>query len=105
VPYYEDISVEIEDGAVQEVELHDGSKLRIRKLERDYDPTDRPRALGLLHQSATSSEVLTGILYVDNRKETFTELLGLGEEPLVSLPPRKTRPSRAALEEIMETLR
>jgi 2-oxoglutarate ferredoxin oxidoreductase subunit beta len=61
VPYYEDISVEIEDGAVQEVELHDGSKLRIRKLERDYDPTDRLRALGLLHQSVTSSEVLTGI--------------------------------------------
>jgi 2-oxoglutarate/2-oxoacid ferredoxin oxidoreductase subunit beta len=105
VPFYEDISVEIEDGAVQEVELHDGSKLRIHKLARDYDPTDRLHALEVLHQSASSHEVLTGILYVDSQKENFTDLLGMGDAPLATLPIGKTRPARAVLEEIIEELR
>src|ERR1041385_4092819 len=39
IPSFEDISVEIPEGTVQDVTLHDGSHLRIRKLEREYDPT------------------------------------------------------------------
>src|SRR5256886_1513710 len=41
VPHYEDISVEIPEGQVMDVEMHDGSHLRIRKLDRDYDPTSK----------------------------------------------------------------
>src|SRR4030095_16135572 len=37
VPYYEEISVEIPEGGVQDVKMHDGSTLRIRKLGPDYD--------------------------------------------------------------------
>src|SRR6058998_961989 len=48
VPYYDDISVEIPDGEVREVEMHDGSKLRIKKLSRDYDPTSKFDALKAL---------------------------------------------------------
>src|SRR5208283_504220 len=44
VPSFEDISVEIPDGAVMDVQMHDGSHLRIRKLGRDFDPTDRMAA-------------------------------------------------------------
>ena len=45
VPFYEDISVEIAEGEVQEVEMHDGSTLRIKKLGREYDPTNKFDAL------------------------------------------------------------
>ena len=45
VPSFEDISVEIPEGEVRDVEMHDGSHLRIRKLHRDFDPTDRFGAL------------------------------------------------------------
>ena len=45
VPFYEDISVEIPEGDVQDVQMHDGSQLRIRKLGRDYDPTNKMHAL------------------------------------------------------------
>ena len=41
VPSYEDITVEIPEGEVMDVQMHDGSRLRIRKLHRDYDPTNR----------------------------------------------------------------
>src|SRR4051812_34524168 len=51
VPGFEDISVEIPEGEVREVRLHDGSVLRIRKLERDYDPTNRVAAATVLQEA------------------------------------------------------
>ena len=51
VPFFEDISVEIPEGEVMDVQMHDGSHLRIRKLHQDYDPTDRMQALGLLEEA------------------------------------------------------
>ena len=105
VPYYEDIEVEMEAGEVREVVLHDGSKLRLRKLDRDYDPTDKMAAIRALHETLGKGEVLTGILYVDSEKETLIDMLNLGDEPLGALPESKIRPSREALDQIMEELR
>ena len=51
VPAYEDISVEIEEGEVREVDLHDGSRIVLKKLGRDYDPTDKMRAIQTLHEA------------------------------------------------------
>src|SRR5579862_1241468 len=105
VPYYADIAVEISEGEVRDVELHDGSRLRIRKLARDYDPTSKLAALAALEEAEAKGEVLTGVLYVDTKKATFLELLDLVEEPLAMLPENKVRPSRAVLETVMEELR
>src|SRR6202048_1088827 len=44
VPVFEDIAVEYDPGSTVEVTMHDGSRLRLRKLEEDYDPTDRIKA-------------------------------------------------------------
>ena len=41
VPFFEDIAVDYEPGTTQEVTMHDGSKLYLKKLEEDYDPTDK----------------------------------------------------------------
>jgi 2-oxoglutarate ferredoxin oxidoreductase subunit beta len=105
IPSYEDIQVEIEEGASQEVEMHDGSRLLIHKLEHDYDPTDKVRAIKYLHEASQRKEVLTGILYVDRSKQTLTEQLRLVDQPLATLPQTMTRPPREALEKIMEEYR
>src|SRR3954466_7795696 len=65
VPHYEDISVEIPEGQVMDVTMHDGSHLRIRKLGRDYDPTSKLSALSVLDEAESKAEVLTGVLYVN----------------------------------------
>ena len=67
VPYFEDIAVEIPEGEVRDVQMHDGSHLRIRKLGRDYDPTDRFKALKALEDAEAKGEVLTGVLYLNTR--------------------------------------
>jgi len=105
VPSFEEISVEIADGEVRDVELHDGSHLRIRKLHRDYDFTSRLAALTALEDAEKNHEVLTGIFYVNTEKPNFLEMLHLAEEPLATLPQSKVRPGKEALDEIMEELR
>ncbi len=105
VPHFEDITVEIEEGTTQDVKMHDGSILRLKKLGRDYDPTDKLEALRLLHYAQSTGEVLTGILYVDSHRDNFIDALHIVDEPLATLPASKTRPPREALDQIMEELR
>lgn len=105
VPHFEDIAVEIEEGTTQDVRMHDGSMLRLRKLERDYDPTDKLRALSIISEAAEQNEVLTGVLYVATGKPTLIDMLGLVDQPLATLPQAMTRPPREALEQVMEELR
>jgi len=105
VPHFEDISVEIEEGEVRDVEMHDGSHLRIRKLGRDYDPTSKLAALAALEEAESKGEVLTGVLYVNTTKPTFIELLDMSDETLATLSESKTRPPKAVLEQVMEELR
>ncbi|MGA2041478.1 MAG: 2-oxoacid:ferredoxin oxidoreductase subunit beta [Bryobacteraceae bacterium] len=105
VPAREDIAVEIPEGEAMNVQLHDGSHLRIRKLGRDFDPTSRIAALAAIEESEAKGEVLTGVLYVNTGKPTFLDLLNLPAEPIATLPESRVRPSRAVLEEVMEELR
>jgi 2-oxoglutarate ferredoxin oxidoreductase subunit beta len=105
IPSFGDISVEIPEGELTDVELHDGSHLQIRKVDRDYDPTNRIAAATVLAEADAKGEVLTGVLYVNTTKPTFLEQLDIMDEPLGTLPESLTRPSREALEQIMEEFR
>lgn len=105
VPFFEDIAIDHEPGTTREVALHDGSKIVLKKLDHDYDPTSKDAATRVLHETAARGEYATGLLYIDTEKRDFCSLLNLVDEPLASLPLERTRPSRAALDEIMERQR
>jgi 2-oxoglutarate ferredoxin oxidoreductase subunit beta len=105
VPFFEDISVEIPEGEVRDVQMHDGSHLRIRKLQRDFDVTDRFKALQALEETEARGEVLTGVLYLNTSKPTFLDLLNLVDEPVATLPESEVRPSKSVLDAVMEELR
>ena len=61
------IEVQYEPGTVEVVEQHDGSKLALRKLAADYEITDRTAALGFLQHHAKKGQIVTGLLYVEQR--------------------------------------
>src|SRR5713101_5819496 len=105
VPVFEDISVEYDPGSTVEVTMHDGSRLRLRKLEEDYDPTDRIRAITRLNEAHEKGEVLTGVFYVNSKTPTFVDLLNMTEHPLATLPESVVRLGREVLEHVMEELR
>lgn len=105
IPFFDDIEVEIEEGATREVTLHDGSRVLLHKLEHDYDPSSRLNAVTRLHQASDGDEVLTGLLYLDQSRPSFTKMLNLVDQPLASLPESMTRPSAEALQRINEEFR
>jgi 2-oxoglutarate ferredoxin oxidoreductase subunit beta len=105
VPSFEQIEVDYEPGASFEATMHDGSRLRLRKLEEDYDPTNKATALKRLAEARDHDEVLTGLFYIDPDAPNFMELLNVTEQPLATLPPELVRPSRQALAKAMEELR
>jgi 2-oxoglutarate ferredoxin oxidoreductase subunit beta len=105
VPFFEDIAVDYDPGSTYDVEMHDGSHLRLRKLHEDYDPHNRVAAVKSLMEAQERGEVLTGVFYVDTEKATFTDLLNLVDEPLGTLPQERTRPSPQVLDEIMGKLK
>src|ERR1700736_6271692 len=61
VPHFEDIAVDYDAGSTLEVTMHDGSHLQLRKLEEDYNPTDRIAAMKRLSEAHEKGEVLTGM--------------------------------------------
>ena len=105
VPFFEDISVDYDPGTTTNITLHDGSHLLLKKLGKDYDPTNRGDALRILTEAHDKNEVLTGLFYVDTKRQSFLELLNVVDEPLATLPLERVRPPKAALDEVMEELR
>jgi 2-oxoglutarate ferredoxin oxidoreductase subunit beta len=105
VPFFEDISVDYDPGTTQEVKMHDGSRLLLKKLEESYDPTDKLAAMRVLHETARRGEFATGIIYIEPDRDDFLRQLNVVDEPLATLPLERTRPPKAALDEIMESLR
>jgi 2-oxoglutarate ferredoxin oxidoreductase subunit beta len=105
VPFFEDIAVDYDPGTTTVVTMHDGSKLYLRKLAEDYDPTDRIQAMRVLHEASRRGEFATGIIYIEPDRDDFLTLLNVVDEPLATLPVERVRPPREALDEIMESLR
>ncbi len=102
VPSFEEIAVDYDPGTTYNVQMHDGSQLRLRKLHEDYDPTNRIGAVTALMQAHEQGEVLTGVFYVNTSKPSFTDMLNLVDAPLATLPESRVRPSRQVLDQIMQ---
>jgi len=105
VASFDEIEVDYDSGQIYEVEMHDGSNLRLRKLLEDYAPTDKANAVRTLMESQANDEILTGVFYINTEKPTFLDLLNVVELPLGTLPESVTRPPRQALDALMAALK
>lgn len=101
VPPQEEIRVEYAPGEVKEVELHDGSRIVLKKLDESHDPTDRAAALRILEEAREQQQFITGLIYVNGGRPNLAEHERLGQTPLARLPASRTRPPRESLEKIM----
>ncbi len=104
IPFFEDISVDYDPGSTTDITLHDGSHLLLKKLDRDYDPTNKGEALRTLTEAHDKNEIVTGLFYVDTERPSFLELLNVVDEPLATLAESKVRPPKEVLDEVMQSL-
>jgi 2-oxoglutarate ferredoxin oxidoreductase subunit beta len=99
------LKAEYGPGELKEVVQHDGSILRLRKLEDDYDSTDRVASLAYLARKAAEGEIVTGLLYVDPDASDLHDTLNTVPTPLNKLADADLIPSVDALEKINAALR
>jgi 2-oxoglutarate ferredoxin oxidoreductase subunit beta len=105
IPRAQEITVEYEEGTVVPVELHDGSRLLLRKAAADYDPKDRGDAISYIQHHHEQGEIITGLLYLDEHTDDLHATSNTIDEPLNQIPYRDLSPGAAALEDIFRSYR
>ena len=85
--------------------MHDGSTLVLKKLGKDYDPTDRWQALQVLADAQKENCLVTGLLYIESGRPALTDVYNLTEKPLNRLTEAELRPKRETIEEIFSCKR
>ena len=100
-----EIKVDYEPGTVELVTQHDGSVLKLSKLENDYDPTDKIAATMRVQMHQARGEILTGLIYVDPQAEDLHHNLGTVQTPLNELADDVLIPGAEALSRLNRSLR
>ncbi|MCB9137859.1 MAG: 2-oxoacid:ferredoxin oxidoreductase subunit beta [Caldilineaceae bacterium] len=103
IPSYEEIEIDDYDDEL-EVQMHDGSWIVLKQLERDYDPTNKMLAYETLAKAREEQQLLTGLFYVDESRPDMNEMLHTVDVPLTSLGDDMLRPPREELEKILATM-
>jgi 2-oxoglutarate/2-oxoacid ferredoxin oxidoreductase subunit beta len=92
-------------GHTQDVVLHDGSVVRLRKLAEDYDIHDRGAALAHLETAHGQGEIVTGLIFVDTVSADLHARLKTSDEPLNQLGASDLCPGSIVLAAINQSLR
>ncbi len=100
----DEITVDMKEGEKKEIKLHDGSLLTLRKLDREYDPTDKMKALTAINDSRQKQELITGLLYYSDKGTDLNTLLNTVESPLWALGEKDLDPGPEALKKINASL-
>ena len=92
-------------GSVQEVVLHDGGMIRLRKVHPEFDPTDKIAAMNYLQERHAVGEVVTGLLYAHPDSRDLHDAQETVDAPLNTLRDADLIPGGAALAAFNESLR
>jgi len=92
VQTFEEVTVDYEPGTVQDIELENGSHILLRKVEVDYDATDRVGALRMIHEGRQKGELVTGLLYVNTEATDLATREKLPATPLAHMGEQDLRP-------------
>jgi len=98
MPLREPITADVPAGEVQNVKLHDGGVVKLRKLHEEYDPHDKVGALAYLEAHRAQGEVVTGLLYVEDDPHDLHDAQNTVAAPLNALSDAELVPGSAALE-------
>lgn len=103
VTSFKEKSVDYKEGSTQEVKMHDGSILTLRKLAKgDLDLQDPLSAIQCIKEYKSKEQILTGIFYINTKKKDLVSVCDLTSKPLASLESKDLIPSKEDLKNISE---
>lgn len=101
----EEIKAAYEEGDAMPVELHDGSKIILRKVDSEYDASSRAAAFAYLRDRFNAGEITTGLLYLNESRDEMHELMGNTETPLSQLSLDGLHPGKQELKKLQNRYR
>lgn len=105
VPAREEITVEdFEEGTTRDVTLHDGSNIILRKLEKEYDPSNKFEALRVLEEAEQNNWLVTGLIYIDPEVPSMFDMYNLPDTALNRMKEKQLRPDRDSLKKLNASL-
>jgi 2-oxoglutarate ferredoxin oxidoreductase subunit beta len=105
VPKLPEITAAYAAGETLTVALHDGGEVRLRKVDRSYDPLDRSAAYAYIQRKLKEREYLTGLLFVESSPADFHDLNDTIPTPLNAIPYEKLAPGAKVLEKVLSRYR
>ena len=99
-----EITVDYEPGTVQDVELHDGSHILLRKVDAAHDARDPLAAMRLIIEARRSGEIVTGLLHINPDVNDLCARESLPTRPLAQFDVAELRPSPAEWDALMAAL-
>ncbi len=87
---------------VIEVDMHDGTIVRLKKLGEDHDPRSRLQAITSLERAQRENLFLTGLIYYEEPRPTLVETENLIDSPIAHLSDAQARPSKDKLDALMK---
>ena len=104
VPERQEISIQHDQpGQVINVTLHDGSVIQLKNVNKDHDPRNRSMAIATLEKAQREQQFITGLLYYEEPRPTLLETLRVVDTPLAHLEGDHLRPSKEALDKLMQS--
>jgi 2-oxoglutarate ferredoxin oxidoreductase subunit beta len=85
IPPSEEIKTSYAEGEAMPIEMHDGSRIVLRKVDPDYDPSSRAVAFKYLRERFNAGEIITGLLYLDESRAEMHDLMGNIDTPMSQL--------------------
>jgi 2-oxoglutarate ferredoxin oxidoreductase subunit beta len=101
----QEITVDYAPGTVEVVRQHDGSLLKLRKINSEYDISDKIAATQYVQTHQGKGEIVTGLLYVDPDSQDMHDYLGTAKTALNELDDAALVPGSAALVKLNASLR
>ncbi len=95
---------EFKQGEIKEVTMHDGSVVILKKLDQDYDPTNKLQSLQILEEAEQNNWLVTGLIYVDPDQPSLYDYMDLIEEPLNRLSSERLTPNKDSLDVINDSM-
>jgi 2-oxoglutarate/2-oxoacid ferredoxin oxidoreductase subunit beta len=105
VPHEKEIKVQDPTKKMETVSLHDGSVLNLHRQPGSLDIKCRESVLTALEEAKQSSQVLTGLLYLDTDSHNTHEMINTSDRPLNSMTEEDLCPGSDILEALNEALR
>jgi 2-oxoglutarate ferredoxin oxidoreductase subunit beta len=105
VPLRKEITMPKGDGATREVRMHDGSVVTFRRIDENYDPTDRDKAYAYLRDHQKQGQVVTGLLYMQEDSKDLHDVNKTAPGPLTTIPYEQLAPGSAALAPLQKRYR